>query len=160
MKSRVAGRVESDGDQGIGGEVTDIDESGDTLSQTQEIYDLEDEMPEDDVIAEPKKLEESIDPVTPDPFIVEDVSVEESGSVDYSLGFRVQVFASGELEKAEVIKEKVIGESGLEAYIEYEGGLYKVRVGDFSSREAAARARFSLVEMYPDCWIVRTTIKK
>ncbi|HSG27992.1 MAG TPA: SPOR domain-containing protein, partial [Candidatus Krumholzibacterium sp.] len=78
----------------------------------------------------------------------------------FDTGYRVQLFATSDLERARELKKNVMAETGLAVYIEYEGGLYKVRAGDFSGREDAAAARTVLVERYPDCWIVKTTIRK
>ncbi len=123
-------------------------------------YDLENEMLEDDERVKPEDLEEEIEPLESDTFAVSDVAVEKTEASDYGLGYRVQVFASSELEKAKSIKAKIIADTGYPAYIEFESGLYKVRVGNFRKREAAAQARSDIVEFFPDCWIVQTTIKK
>lgn len=123
-------------------------------------YDLETEMGEVEDTEEPEDLEERIEPLEADTIKVEEVAVEEVEGAGYGLGFRVQVFASGEIDKARLFKGKAVSETGLPAYIDFEGGLYKVRIGDFGSREEAATARVHLVDLYPDCWIVKTTIRK
>ncbi|UCF05925.1 MAG: SPOR domain-containing protein [bacterium] len=134
-------------------------ERADTLDWTGHTYDLEDEMLEEDPIAESGESDREIEPVAADTFSVEDLAVEKSESSAYGIGFRVQVFATADLEKAKAVKERAGWDSGLPAHIEFEGGLYKVRVGDFASREEAAAARARLVELYPDCWIVSTTVR-
>jgi hypothetical protein len=48
----------------------------------------------------------------------------------------------------------------MNAYIEYEDGLYKVRAGDFAERTDAAQARSKFAGAYPGSWIVRTTIRR
>jgi hypothetical protein len=132
----------------------------DTLDWTDNTYDLEDEMLEEDPIAPSGESDQEIEPVAADTFSVEDLAVEKTESSAYGIGFRVQVFATADLEKAKAFKERAGRDSGLPAHIEFEGGLYKVRVGDFASREEAAAARARLVELYPDCWIVSTTVRK
>ena len=121
-------------------------------------YDLEDEMPEEDVL-DPEDLEETIEPIEADSVVVEEVSAPAIAAA-YDIGYRVQIFASSERAAAESLKLKASGETTFPVYIEYEDGYYKVRVGDFGSRDEAAEARAGLSEMYPDCWIVTTTIQK
>lgn len=121
-------------------------------------YDLEEEMPEEDAV-DPDELEETIEPIEIDSVVVEEVAEPVAPSA-YGIGYRVQIFASSERSAAESLKVKAEGETGLQVYIEYEDGYYKVRVGDFSSRDEAAVARARLSELYPDCWIVSTTIQR
>jgi cell division protein FtsN len=122
-------------------------------------YDLEAEMPEQDDV-EPEEFEETIEPIPADTVRVEEVIVPSRPEEVFGIGYRIQVFASSELESAERMKAKVAGETALPVYIEYEGGYYKIRVGDFTTREEAAVERGRISELYPDCWIVSTTIRK
>jgi len=122
-------------------------------------YDLEQEMPEQDDV-DPEDLEESIAPLPTDTVGVEEVSIPAKPEESFGMGYRIQVFASNELESAERMKQKVAGEIAFPVYIEYEGGYYKVRVGDFTTRDEAAAARAGISELYSDCWIVNTTIRK
>ncbi len=124
------------------------------------IYDLEDEMQPEDVPADPDELEQDIEPLVPDTVSVEEITIDETAESHPDLGYRIQIFASSELSKADSMKDAVMARTGCTAYVEFEGGLYKVRVGDFPGREAAAEARAKLVELYPDCWIVQTTIHR
>ena len=121
-------------------------------------YDLEEEMPEEDDV-DPNEMEEAIEPIEVDSVLVEEV-VAAAAPAAYGIGYRVQILASGERSAAESLKMKAEGETALTVYIEYEDGYYKVRVGDFASRDEAAVARARLSELYPDCWIVSTTIQK
>jgi len=140
----------------VGQEQTeDLSEEADSL-----FYDLETEPGGVEDTDTPEELEELIEPLETDTIRVEEVAVDEPGGSGYGLGFRIQVFASGELEKAKLFKDKANSETGLPAYIDFEGGLYKVRIGDFGSRDEAATARARLTDLYPDCWIVKTTIRK
>lgn len=131
----------------------------DTTAGEKYTYDLEEETLEERTI-EPEKISDEIEPLRPDTVSVEDVSTDGQPGTDYGIGYRIQVFASGELETAEAFKRKVSGEVNLPVYVEFEGGLYKVRLGDFSEREDAAAVRAKLAELYPDCWIARTTVRK
>jgi cell division protein FtsN len=129
------------------------------LADTEESpYDLEEEMPEEDAV-DPDDLEETIEPIEIDSVVVEEVAAPATPDA-YGIGYRVQIFASGERAAAESLKIKAAGETSLPVYIEYEDGYYKVRVGDFGSRDEAAEARARLSEIYPDCWLVTTTIQK
>lgn len=130
-------------------------------------YDLEDELLEDDQVERVTEQVEVLEPAATDTFEVDDI-IDESGGAEtaasageaYDIGYRVQLFATSDLERARELKKIIMAGTGLAVYIEYEGGLYKVRAGDFEGREEAATARNTLVEDYPDCWIVKTTIKK
>lgn len=133
-------------------------DSGEVLAK--EVYDLEEESLEEDILDETTENLEEIKEAAKDSFTVNDLaapSVKESG---FDIGYRVQLLATGDLEKAKELKKKVMAGTGLAVYIDYEDGLYKVRAGDFPEREDASAARSRLVEGYPDCWIVKTTIRK
>jgi len=137
-----------------------VEETGEA-PQTTEIhtYDLEAEMPEQDDV-EPEELEESIEPIPADEVRIEEVVVPSKLEEVFGIGYRIQVFASSELESAERMKANVMSDTPLPVYMEYEGGYYKIRVGDFATREQAAAERAKISELYPDCWIVSTTIRK
>jgi hypothetical protein len=124
-----------------------------------QVYDLEEEMPEEDSV-EPADLEESIEPLVSDSVKIEEMTPVAEPLDAFGIGYRIQVFASKELDSAERVKEKAAGATALPVYIEFEDGYYKVRAGDFLTREIAAAERAKLSELYPDCWIVSTTIRK
>ena len=75
-------------------------------------------------------------------------------------GFRVQIFATQDRNKAESIKidlELAIAES---VYIIFEAPNYKVRIGNFLDRDSAEKLRQELVKKnFPSSWIVRTRIQ-
>ncbi len=79
-------------------------------------------------------------------------------------GFRVQIFAFSSKERAQKAKEEAQEILSLPVYIEYDpsiDGPYKVRVGDFTSREEAERYKEKLrQEGYPDAFIVETEINR
>ncbi|HUV36315.1 MAG TPA: SPOR domain-containing protein [Patescibacteria group bacterium] len=128
--------------------------------QAPAVYDLEEEMEPEELPADPDDLEQDIEPLVRDTISVEEMTIDETTGSGHDLGYRIQVFASGELAKAASMRDAAIAQTGYAAYVEYEGGLYKVRVGNFPSREAAATARARLIELYPDCWIVQTTVRR
>ena len=128
--------------------------------EASEPYDLESEMPEDDSVGEGDAEEESIEPVKADTFSVEETVEPPAPAAGYDIGYRVQLAAFAESAAARDLKKKVMAAVGITVYIEYEDGLYKVRVGDFATRAEASEARARLNADYPDCWIVRTTIMK
>jgi cell division septation protein DedD len=128
--------------------------------QTAQPYDLESEMPEDDSVDESEASEESIDPVPADTFSVEETVEPPAAAAGYGLGYRIQLAAFTESAAARDLKKKVMAGAEIAVYIDYEDGLYKVRAGDFSTREAASEARARLAADFPECWIVRTTVMK
>lgn len=75
-------------------------------------------------------------------------------------GFRIQLFASGSSISAEEVKDRVAREFGVPAYVTPVDDMYKVRVGDFTTREAAelflARCKAA---GYKDAWIVTTLVR-
>jgi len=131
----------------------------DTAAAAQESYDVRDEMPEESPRRE-APLVERIEPIGSDTISVQDVAVEEAPAQRYDIGYRVQVHASADRAAAEAVRKKIAAETSMSAYLEYEEGLYKVRVGDFAERKDAAQARAKLAGAYPGSWIVRTTIRR
>jgi cell division protein FtsN len=76
-------------------------------------------------------------------------------------GYRVQVFAAQDRATAEAVAARLEGRlNGQPVYVERQDPWYKVRVGDFATREEADRLRKRLVEMgYPEAWTTRATIR-
>ena len=75
-------------------------------------------------------------------------------------GFRVQVFATGDEETAEAVREAAQEKMGIPVYVELVEGLYKVRIGDCATREAAEVLKQRCQEAgYGDAWIVETQVK-
>lgn len=74
-------------------------------------------------------------------------------------GFRVQIFASADREVAENAARAVQQRLGVAAYTELEGGMYKVRAGDYLTRADAETALATMRRhYYPDAWIVATRV--
>lgn len=70
--------------------------------------------------------------------------------------YTIQVFATYSMGKAGEISDKVKSKlSGADTFIAKEGGTYKVRVGSYSSRDAADRSRDKLRALgFNDAWVV------
>jgi len=77
-------------------------------------------------------------------------------------GYRVQIFAFSDRERAEAAKEEAQHILNQPVYVEHIPGFdgeYKVRVGDFVSRDEAIKYRDYLRRKgYPDAFIVETYI--
>jgi cell division protein FtsN len=131
----------------------------DTAGTSAASYDIEEEMPEK-TPPKPAELIEKLEPVKPDTISVQDIASADTLRQRYSVGYRIQVFASSDRSAAERVKERLAAETKLATYVEYEEGLYKVRAGDFAERKDAAQTRLKLAGAYPGSWIVRTTIRK
>lgn len=76
-------------------------------------------------------------------------------------GYRVQVFAAPDQPTAAAVARRLEGRLERQpVYIERADPWFKVRVGDFATREEAERLRARLVEMgYAEAWTARTTIR-
>lgn len=77
-------------------------------------------------------------------------------------GFRVQIFSTKDLERAtraRAIAEEQFRDLGLHCYLEFDSPYYKVRIGDFKTREEAEKYRAEIRSRgYPRAWIVKTQI--
>ncbi len=77
-------------------------------------------------------------------------------------GFRVQIFSTKNLEnatQAKAIAEEQFATLNLHCYLEFDSPYYKVRVGDFKTREEAEHYRDIIRSMgYPNAWIVKTKV--
>lgn len=85
----------------------------------------------------------------------------EDGEPELATGYRVQVFAARDRADATAFAreiEALVEEHAV--YVERVDAWYKVRVGDFASRERAERLRRHLAERGVEGpWTVRTTIR-
>lgn len=74
-------------------------------------------------------------------------------------GFRIQIFASADRDVAQNARTVAADRLRLPAYLDLDGGVYKVRVGDYLRREDAAAALPTVRgQYYPDAWIVPARI--
>jgi hypothetical protein len=74
--------------------------------------------------------------------------------------YRVQILATSSEQSATDLKNKVQKRLGFAAYVSFVDGMYKVRVGDSSTREEAEKVRRRCREAgYHDAWIVTDVLK-
>jgi cell division septation protein DedD len=121
----------------------------DFLDEETLVAENESETPaEPEIDLQPEATIEEQEPVAkpkPDP------SVPDANAL--SEGFWIQVLAIGELNSAEQFKNK-LQRNGYAATIIAEADLYKVQVGPFEERQAAAEARQQLNDLFQvDGWI-------
>ncbi len=70
-------------------------------------------------------------------------------------GFRIQVFASADRDVAESARNVAATRLNMPAYLDLDAGVYKVRIGDYVTRDQAAAALPSVRgQFYPDAWVV------
>jgi|GEM_PF-1502731 len=81
-------------------------------------------------------------------------------SSGYAYGFRVQIYATRDVEKARRVAESAKSLFGEQTYIEFQEPLYKVRLGDYRRREGAKIMRHRVASSgFEDAWIIQTTIR-
>jgi len=77
-------------------------------------------------------------------------------------GFRVQIIATQNLEKATLLEEEAKNQfamSGHKTYLVFEAPLYKIRLGDFTTRNQADELKIQALRYgYREAFIVRTKI--
>jgi hypothetical protein len=77
-------------------------------------------------------------------------------------GFRVQLYATKDIESATIAKKEaqfVFVDDSLSIYIEFDSPYYKLRIGDFKERDKAEAFREIAREKgYPSSWIVKTKV--
>lgn len=74
-------------------------------------------------------------------------------------GFRVQVFAGADREIAENASRGAEERLKLPSYVDLDGGMYKVRVGNFTTRPDAEQALGAIRRQYADAWIVASKVR-
>ena len=75
-------------------------------------------------------------------------------------GFRVQIFATQDRNKADQLQKELVLKFDEKIYIIFEAPNYKLRIGDFLDRDDAEILRMRLVSSnFPSSWIVRTRIQ-
>ena len=93
-----------------------------------------------------------------------DVKTSAGKSLDSNIteieGFRVQIFATQERNKADQLQKELALKFDEKIYIIFEAPNYKLRIGDFLNRDDAELLRMRLVSSnFPSSWIVRTRIQ-
>lgn len=75
-------------------------------------------------------------------------------------GFRIQVFASANIDEAVSARETARTKVGNDSvYVVYDPPVYKVRVGDYATRLEASQRLPRIVNLgYPDAWVVSDKI--
>jgi cell division protein FtsN len=74
-------------------------------------------------------------------------------------GFRIQIFASADRDVAQNARNAAAARLGMPAYLDLDAGVYKVRVGDYVSRDDASAALPKVRgQFYPDAWVVPARI--
>ena len=117
--------------------------------------DLEDEPDVEEIAVPDERLEvseaEAPPDTTPPPAAPADSLID---------GFRIQVFATQDREVAENARQVAAERLGVPAYLDLEGGVYKVRVGDYPGRaDADAALATARGHYYPDAWVVPAKVK-
>lgn len=134
----------------------------------------------ENVPANVPRLDESFDPVTlgddnlsfPDAKMPASISSTTSENTEQSQpapaenqqvdGFRVQLFATGDIEKATLQKKEAeyeFASDSIVVYIEFASPLYKVRAGDCRSRDEALQLlNLAKQKGYPTSFIVKTKV--
>jgi hypothetical protein len=80
---------------------------------------------------------------------------------DFTFGYRIQLMATSSMLLAEEEQQKADALFAYSAYVEYEPPFYKVRLGDFLSRDEAQRALDGAVRSrYDKAWIAETMVVK
>lgn len=70
-------------------------------------------------------------------------------------GFRIQLFASADRDVAENARNVAASRLNMPAYLDLDSGVYKVRVGDYVTRDQASAALPTVRgQFYPDAWVV------
>ena len=77
-------------------------------------------------------------------------------------GFRVQIIATQDLEKATLLEEEAKSQFsiyGHKTYLVFEAPLYKIRIGDFTNRNEADELKIQALKYrYREAFIVRTKV--
>ncbi|MBD3346266.1 MAG: hypothetical protein GF401_14520 [Chitinivibrionales bacterium] len=82
-----------------------------------------------------------------------------AGKKEIPNGFRVQCFASNQIDRARTEKKKLEIKLNKPVYIAFQDPYYKLLVGDFTSRNQAELILADLKNLgYDDAWIVRSKV--
>lgn len=91
-----------------------------------------------------------------------DSTVNETAPPETTLGFRIQVLSTTEIDTANEVKNELSNlPESIGIYVIYDSPYYKVRVGDFLFRPDANQLLKTLIDQgYMDSWIVADRILK
>jgi hypothetical protein len=88
-----------------------------------------------------------------------DSAIEKDGRDVYSEGFRIQCFASSQIERIRSEQKLLESKVKYPIYIVFNTPYYKLLIGDFIKRSDADNALIKLKELgYPDSWVTRSKI--
>lgn len=106
---------------------------------------------------------EAVDPgAAATPVVVETPNTPEAvpNPETFTPGWRVQIFASSSMVGADEVARKARGVFTEPVYVEYEPPLYKVRVGDFLTKDDARHMMNRAKAENFDAWIVESLVVK
>ncbi len=84
---------------------------------------------------------------------------DKNGRVEVPNGFRVQCFASSQIERVRAEQKVIESKVHYPVYIVFASPYYKLAVGDFVKRTDADVAAAKMKELgYPDAWVMRTKV--
>lgn len=104
----------------------------------------------------------STEPCTPLSTPETDEANEESVSARLQVisGYRIQIFAGREQRPALAVKKEAENRFKLPVYLAYEAPQYKIRIGDFITREEATEfCQQVRAEGFRDAWIVKSNVQ-
>jgi hypothetical protein len=88
-----------------------------------------------------------------------DISFEKDGKEVSSDGFRIQCFASSQIERIRSEQKVLESKAKYPIYIVFNTPYYKLLLGDFVKKSDADNALAKLKELgYPDAWVARSRI--
>ncbi len=89
-------------------------------------------------------------------------SVRDSAEPEFISGFRIQLSMTTNIDEANLLKSEAFLKLPNDwVYVIYEAPYYKVRVGDYSSRNVASQSLISIVKLgYNNAWIVPDRVYK
>ena len=104
-------------------------------------------------------------------YIIQDAALNElvnkhsflNKNLTYTPGYRLQVFfssARSARQEAERIQKRFkLGSYNLSVYLEYKAPFWKVKLGDFKTKNEALRAKKKLAKDFPNSWIIKEMVK-
>ena len=113
-----------------------------------------------DILIDPEpRWPEIMNPLSNNNFI-ESIDRRLDSNITEIEGFRVQVFATQDRRKADILQKELASKFKEKIYIIFEAPNYKLRMGDFLDRDKAEILRMELAASnYPSSWILRTKIQ-
>ena len=114
-----------------------------------------------EAIPEPVSTEEQVfSDEQPVPSYVEQEEPAGVEEADVESGYRVQIFASSSLERAEEVAAEARAVFAERVYVEYSVPLYKVRVGDFAYKDDALEFRQTAIDAgYEGAWVAEAIVE-